>query len=146
MLRDMFDEIDEWLAVNGGEEPIPQGFKRFARHSWCVRLLSRKERIRVSKLRYRIDMIMEEADATKETEFWETVERNDENARTLIPSCLICTFDLRNESFVVNRLSCGHMFHQRCIDRHLVDNNNPRCPNCNTNIDNAGGRVHFNYQ
>lgn len=148
-LRDMFEEIDEWLNNNGGVAPFPHHFKRFMRHNWCLRLLKRKERIRINKLRYRYDMILEDEDERAETAFWDEVELNEPNTRTLNPACTICRFDLRNESFVVDRLTCGHMFHQRCLNRHLDDdeNTNPRCPNCNTAvIPGARERVHFNYQ
>lgn len=145
MLNNMCGKIDDWLE-GGGVAPAPADVKRFARHNWCVRLLSRKQRIRISKLRLRLDMILEEEDARKEEIFWNSVENVEPNARTLIPLCLICRNDLRNEMFTVNRLNCGHMFHTICIVRHLDDNNNPMCPNCNTAIANAGERTHFNYE
>lgn len=146
VLRNMFEEIDDWLENNGGVEPFPQNFERFMRHNWCLRKLSRMERIRINKLRLKYDMISEEKDARAETVFWGQVDRNEPNARRLIPGCSICQHDLRNESFTVQKLRCGHMFHTRCIERHLDDNDNPRCPNCNVYTNNIGERVHFSYQ
>lgn len=145
-LKDMYEEIDEWLDIDGGVAPFPASFKRFMQHNWCLRKSTRKDRIRVNKLRLRYDMILNEEDARLEALFWEDVVRNEANARNLIPGCSICQHDLRNESFSVQRLNCGHMYHTRCIERHLEDNNNPRCPNCNIHTNNIGGRVHFNYQ
>lgn len=144
-LREMIGDIDAWLDNEGGIAPFPERFKRFARHFWCVRLLSIDERIRISKLRLRFDLLIQEK-AREEAAFWEAVEQNEANALTLNPSCTICRFDIRNESFVANRLSCGHTFHDRCINRHLLDNQNPRCPNCMTQLLGAGERLHFNFQ
>lgn len=145
-LRDMFERIDEWLGIGGGVAPFPISFKRFMRHNWCFRKLPRSERIRINNLRLRHDMILEDEDARKEAAFWEEVERNEPNARNLLPACSICRFDLRNESFTIQKLNCGHMFHTRCIERHLDGNRHPRCPNCNEPTINAGERVHLNYQ
>lgn len=145
-LRDLFDEIDGWLAVGGGIVPIPNDFRRFARQNWCVRMLPIEERVRISKLRLRLDMIILDEKARKEAEFWDHVEQIEPNARSSMPLCSICQFDLRNDAFNVNRLTCFHMFHERCITRHLENNTNPMCPNCNTPITNAGERTRFNFQ
>lgn len=145
-LHDLFDEIDEWLSIEGGIPPFPHEFRRFARHNWCIRLLPIKERVRISKLRLKLDIIILEEQARQEAAFWEQVEQNEPNARVSIPLCSICQFDLRNESFDVNRLSCTHMFHERCITTHFESNVNPMCPNCNTPMVNAGERTRFNYQ
>lgn len=146
-LRDLFEEIDEWLELGGGVASVPDSFKRFVRHPWCCRKLPREERIRISKLRLQFDMLLQEEDDRKEAKFWEEVEANEPNARTLMPSCSICQFDLWNESFSIVRLSCGHTFHKRCLDTHFnPENNNWRCPNCNMNVNDAGERAHLKYQ
>lgn len=146
-LRDLFNQIDEWLSIGGGIAPFPEHFKRFVRHNWCVRLLPIEERIRISKLRLRFDLLIIEEKARKEAAFWESVEQNETNVRDLSPLCTICRFDLRNESFAVHRLDrCGHMFHKRCIERHLENNLNPKCPNCNAALFGPGARVVFNFQ
>lgn len=145
MFRNMFEEIDGWLSVDGGQNPLPMGFKRFARHNWTVRLLPIEERFRISKLRYRIDQLIIEENARIDYNFWERVERAEANVYQLNPLCSICRFDLRNEEFTIRRLECGHMFHCRCINRHLTNNNNPRCPNCNENVSGAGEHVQMNY-
>lgn len=142
-LRDMHDDIDEWLGIDGGVAPFPETFKRFIRHNWCMRKLPRSERIRISKLRLRRDMILMDEEAA----FWKEAERNELNVQTLNPICAICRFDLRNESFTIKSLSCGHTFHTRCIDRHLdAENINKRCPNCNFVPNGTGERTYLTYQ
>lgn len=142
MLRGMWNDIDDWLDA-GGSEPVPVDFKRFPRHNWYVRSLPRNQRIRISKLRLRLDQTLNEETVRQHAVFREAVERAEINTRNSSPFCCVCRFGQRNKEITVNKLICGHMFHTRCVTRHLKDNINPMFPNCNAPVANSGERVHF---
>ena len=63
------------------------------------------------------------------------IKNNDDD----LPICAICLTSLKNET--VKTISCGHTFHQHCIDDWFKENpNNPSCPfRCkkNTNLGEA---------
>jgi len=53
--------------------------------------------------------------------------RDENNNDDESPICIICLTDLNNET--VKSISCGHTFHQNCIDNWFQENlNNPSCP------------------
>lgn len=74
------------------------------------------------------------------------VEANEFRVNEMCPLCSICRFDLRNQSFHVHTLDCGHLFHEKCTQTNLRGNSRQRCPNCNSRqYWNAGQRAHFMY-
>lgn len=53
----------------------------------------------------------------------------------VIDTCPICLDDIQTDSIAITK--CGHKFCKECINEYVDHiNNNPKCPKCNTIIDN----------
>lgn len=127
-LRGMFDTIDRWMADENRGRPFPY-FIEFAHHNWMYHLLPWREQNRINRLRTILSEIEDRARQEEETRFFEEADGNEEAAHRSHPMCSICLYDLRNASFVAVVMMCGHMFHRRCINRHL-QTVNTNCPIC----------------
>jgi len=54
---------------------------------------------------------------------------SDKNNDDDLPICIICLTSLKNETVRNKTISCGHTFHQHCIDDWFKENpNSPSCP------------------
>lgn len=126
-LNRMNDEIDEFLQANDRPDPSPE-FIRYAEHNWCYRFLTPKHKARLTSLRKIIEEWNAERVRERERQFLLRATEAEEAARNNRPMCTICTYDLRNEMFKLLTLTCGHIYHERCVKQALEAN--PHCPNC----------------
>lgn len=144
MLNRMDDAVDEFLQSKNRPDPSAE-FIQYAEHNWCYRFLSPKHKVRLSSLRKVIEEWNAERERERERQFWQRATEADEVARNNRPICTICHYDLRNEMFKLQTLTCGHIYHERCIKQALEIN--PHCPYCRSpQIPTNGRKTIFSYQ
>lgn len=135
-------EIDAFLENETSE--LTDRICAYATHSWPYNHLNLERRHRLSRLRTMIEkreMLTKDA---KYNEFLNNAYSNEKDAEKLKPICVICTLDLRNDYFVPLVLSCGHVYHKRCIRKQLRKRR--ECPLCRIPVDNFDGtRLFFSY-
>lgn len=142
-LSQMDEAIDEFLQANNRPDPSAE-FIRYAEHNWCYRFLTEKHKSRLTSLRKAIEEWKVEVEREQERQFWLRATEADERARNNNPMSTICHYDIRNEMFKLLTLSCGHIYHERCIKQALSVN--PQCPYCRSpQIANNGRKTILSY-
>lgn len=126
-LNRMEEAIDEFLLANNRPDPSAE-FVQYAEHNWCYRFLTPKHKSRLTSLRKIIEEWNVERERERERQFWLRATAAEEVARNSRPMCTICHYDLRNEMFKLLTLTCGHIYHERCVVQALEVN--PKCPYC----------------
>ena len=61
---------------------------------------------------------------------------NNDNIEDIIENNIICSIclSLFEKGDTVNKLKCGHLFHDECITTWLTNDNMGTCPNCRKSI------------